>query len=96
MSLTEDIRLCHTIDLCRITTRVPGAWRGRGRRKRLLEKGEVRSSRKIPDLVDGVPATTSRLEAVLDREGVSSDANASVRESIRLYTWGITRRHIDS
>ena len=56
-----------------------------GRRKRLLEKGEVRSTREIPDLILGVPATTCGLESVLDRERVTRDADASIRESVRLH-----------
>lgn len=97
MLITEDLVLRIAIDLCGVAARVPGA-DGRRRRKRLLEERKVCSSGKMPDLITSMPASTSSLESVLDREGISRDADASVRESVRLHTGKVhrrlTRRHL--
>ena len=70
--------------------------------ERLLQEGEVRAGGEVPDLVSRMPAAAGRLQTVLDIEGLTADANASIGERVRLHArqrsggrgGRATRRHL--
>lgn len=98
MLATEDLTLRVPIDRRASATGVQRN-EGRRRRERLTEEGEVRAGGKVPDFVARMPAAAGGLEAVLNREGITGDANASIGECVGLHArqergGGLTGRHL--
>jgi hypothetical protein len=96
MAATEDFSCRVTVELCLIATEGGVA---RRRREGLTEEGEVRAGGEMPDFVARMPAAAGGLQAVLNREGVTGDANASIGERVRLHArqergGGLTGRHL--
>jgi hypothetical protein len=69
------------------------------RRERLFQEGEVRAGGEVPDFVARMPASAGGLQAILNREGITGDANATIGERVRLHARqergrGFTGRHL--